>query len=240
MSSPETDAAIAGARATQQRLHEERLAPFASPSRRRTERTQSLGRRMTRIAVADAAILMLAVVIGLVTPLGILGAMGVMILLLAATVLFAVWPAERPVQAEALRSADLATLPRQTERWLEAQRPALPAPAITLVDRIGQRLAALEPQLVGLTPHAPAAEDVRKLVGEQLPDFIRDYQRVPASLRSVERNGRTPDAQLVDGLTLIDRQIAEMSETLAQGDLDTLATRGRYLEIKYQGEGTAG
>ena len=27
-----------------------------------------------------------------------------------------------------------------------------------------------------------------------------------------------------------------MSEELAQGDLDSLATRGRYLEIKYRGD----
>jgi hypothetical protein len=36
-------------------------------------------------------------------------------------------------------------LPAQTERWLEAQRPALPAPAVRLVDSIGQRLEQLSP-----------------------------------------------------------------------------------------------
>ena len=240
MSSAETDAALANARAARDRVREDRLAPVVQPSRRRIERAHSLGRRMTRIAVADAAILLAAVVIGFATPLGIFGALAVMILLLAVTVLFAVWPAQRVPVAEALRTTDIRVLPRQTERWLEAQRPALPAPAVTLADRIGARLATLEPQIAALAPDAPAVEDVRKLVGEQLPDFIRDYQRVPQALRTVERNGRTPDAQLVDGLKLIDRQIAEISENLAQGDLDTLATRGRYLEIKYQGEGTAG
>jgi hypothetical protein len=39
---------------------------------------------------------------------------------------------------------------------------------------------------------------------------------------------------------VIDDEIAEMSAQLAQGDLDLLATRGRYLQIKYQGdEGSA-
>ena len=61
---------------------------------------------------------------------------------------------------------------------------------------------------------------------------------MPASLRATPRNGKTPDAQLVDGLKLIDGQIAEMSAHLAQGDLDALATRGRFLEIKYRGDGT--
>ena len=60
----------------------------------------------------------------------------------------------------------------------------------------------------------------------------------PHSMCATPRNGSTPDAQLVDGLTLIERQIAEMSEQLAQGDLDSLATRGRYLQIKYRGDET--
>jgi hypothetical protein len=55
-------------------------------------------------------------------------------------------------------------------------------------------------------------------------------------LRGTPRNGRTPDQQLIDGLTVIEREIGEMSTQLAQGDLDTLETRSRFLEIKYQGE----
>ena len=82
----------------------------------------------------------------------------------------------------------------------------------------------------------PAAAEVRKLVGEQLPELVRGYQRVPEPLRRVERNGRTPDQQLVDGLKIIDTEIAAMTQQLAQGDLDSLATRERYLQIKYQGE----
>ena len=61
----------------------------------------------------------------------------------------------------------------------------------------------------------------------------------PRALRGVERNGKTPDQQLVDGLKVIGGQIDEMAGQLAQGDLDALSTRGRYLEIKYQGD-TAG
>ena len=78
---------------------------------------------------------------------------------------------------------------------------------------------------------------MRKLIGEQLPELVRSYTRVPDPLRRVERNGRTPDAQLVDSLGLIDGEIAEMSARLAQGDMDLLATRERFLQIKYQGDG---
>src|SRR3546814_9374282 len=59
---------------------------------------------------------------------------------------------------------------------------------------------------------------------------------LPEPLRRVERNGKTPDQQLLDGLDVIDREIAQMTRQLAEGDLDLLATRGRYLQIKYQGD----
>ena len=39
---------------------------------------------------------------------------------------------------------------------------------------------------------------------------------------------------------MIEREIAAMTERLAQGDLDSLQTRGRYLELKYSGDDPAG
>ncbi|MEG8028357.1 hypothetical protein [Sphingomonas aerolata] len=234
----EVDDAIASARASWSRISDDRGAVGAArlPTRARARNTQAIGKRLTRIVVADAAILIAAMVIGWVVPLGIGGAMLVMALLVAATLLFAVWPAERAPTPERLASVDIKALPRQTERWLEAQRPALPAPAVTLVDRIGLRLETLAPQLARFADDAPEAIEVRKLVGEQLPAFVKDYERVPQALRTTPRNGRTPDAELVAGLSLIEQEIGEMTQRLAQDDLDTLATRGRFLEMKYRDE----
>ena len=229
------DETIANARAAHARITG-RDDPADYVVRRRQATRSRLGKRIARIAVADVAILVAATIVGLILPLGIMGALAVMALLVATTVLLAIYPSETPVAPERLRQADLKALPQQTNRWLDAQRTALPAPARTLADQIGVRLETLQFQLAGLNDEEPAAAEVRKLVGEQLPEFIRGYQKVPAGLRGVPRNGKTPDAQLVDGLTLIDREIAQMSEQLAQGDLDSLATRGRYLEIKYSGD----
>lgn len=226
----EVDQQIERARAVMARISD---GYVDAPQRRRA--TQAIGKRLTRIAVADAAILIAAFVIGLVMPLGILGALAVMALLLAATILFAVWPAEsRAPPPETLRTVDLKALPAQTERWLGAQRPALPAPARTLVDQIGMRLETLSPQLGRVAADDEAAHEVRRLIGEQLPAFVGDYAKVPASLRTVARNGKTPDRELVDGLRLIERKIADMTARLAQTDLDQFQTRGRFLEMKYR------
>ncbi|MBN3536396.1 hypothetical protein JYA61_06405 [Sphingomonas pseudosanguinis] len=201
---------------------------------------RSVMRRVILIAIANAAILIAAMVTGLILPggIGIFGALAAMLLMLAVTLMIALAPAPRAPSPAKLAQVDIKALPGQTERWLEAQRPRLPAPAVTLVDRIGQRLETLSPQLAAVDNDTVEAMEVRRLIGEQLPAFLRDYERVPEPLRRVERNGRTPDAQLVDGLKLIEQEIGDMTQRLAQADLDSLSTRGRYLEMKYREEKT--
>lgn len=231
----QTDDAITSARSTLARVREEALPVVRRPARKRGNTARF---RLLAIAVVNAIILLAAGIVGFVMPIGLFGALAVLLLMVAATAAIALAPVERPVSLEKLREAPVATLPAQTARWLEAQRPALPAPAVTLADQIGAKLAALSPQLSSLDDTAPVAAEIRKLVGEQLPDFIRGYTAVPAGLRTVPRNGSTPDAQLLDGLKVIDGQLGEMSTQLAQGDLDNLSTRSRYLAIRYQGDDT--
>jgi hypothetical protein len=236
--SHDTDEALARARGTLDRV---RLQSFETmPAARRVRPRGAIKRRVAVIGAANTVILLLAGIFGLaVMPLGLFGALAVMLLMVAVTVAIAFAPGTRPVTVETLAKSDLKALPLQTTRWLDAQRPALPAPAVLVADRIGLRLDTLGKQLQSVADETPAGVDIRRLVGEQLPDFVRDYQRVPAELRAAERNGKTPDRQLVEGLELIEREISQMSEELARGDLDSLETRGRFLEMKYKDGDTA-
>lgn len=233
MISHETDAAVARARGAIDRV---RLQSFEGlPTARRPRGGKSIGKRVAAIGAANAAILLAAAIIGIaVVPLGIFGALAVLMVMMAVTLAIAFAPGPRPVTHEKLAKSDLKALPMQTTRWLDAQRPALPAPAVQVADRIGLRLDTLGKQLQTMDDGAPVGADIRRLVAEQLPDFVRDYQRVPVELRGTERNGKTPDRQLVEGLELIEREIGQMSEELARGDLDSLETRGRFLEMKYR------
>ena len=157
--------------------------------------------------------------------------------LLVAVTLFLLFATLTPaVRAEQLTQVPLKALPLMTEQWLDTQRKLLPAPAQTLVDGIGVKLETLSPQLATLDEREPVAAEVRKLIGEQLPELLKGYAKVPPPLRGVARNGKSPDAQLADALKLIDDEIGDMSAQIAQGDLDSLETRGRFLEIKYRDE----
>lgn len=202
------------------------------------KRTRELHRRdlqtrLKRILIAAALVLVGAAAVGFVLPLGSTGVMIVMALLLA-TMAFAFIPTMRSVAPGKLEDVELKALPLQTEVWLESQRRALPAPAVKLADSIGVRLETLAPQLARLNPQEPAAVEVRRLLADHLPQLVTGYQSIPEPLRKQERNGRVPEQQLLEGLEVIDTEIGRMTEQLASGDLDKLATHNRYLELKYQ------
>ncbi|HKY79884.1 MAG TPA: hypothetical protein VJM09_00245 [Sphingobium sp.] len=202
--------------------------------RARQRRNAGLLRKVRYAVGAILAILIASAVAGFIVPLGTTGVMIALSVMIAALLLIAILPAERQVRTEALAQTPLAALPLQTEIWLENQRKALPAPAVTLVDSIGVKLETLGPQLESLSDQEPAAQEIRKLLADHLPELVTGYQSIPLPLRREERQGRVPEQQLVEGLTVIDAEIARMSETLASGDLDKLAVQNRFLELKYQ------
>ena len=216
------------------RRHSERSRSLSA--RARARRRADWGRRIKRILIACFVILLAAMVTGFFVPLGGDGVMVTMLLMVLAAIFFMGFPLAPEVKPESLATADLKALPLQTERWLEKQRPALPPPAMRLVDDIGVRLEALAPQLETLDPREPAAAAVRRLVAEELPELVNGYCRVPRELRREERHGLSPDRQLVEGLTVVESELARMNEQLASGDLDKLATQGKYLELKYRGD----
>ncbi len=132
-----------------------------------------------------------------------------------------------------LAQGDLKSLVGRTEMWLEAQRYALPPPAIKLIDHIGLQLDALGLQLKDVDPLHPATAEVRKLVGEQLPGVVDGYRKIPDHLRYEERGGTNPNQQFMASLTLISGEIDSVTRQLASGAIDDLAITTRYLDYKY-------
>lgn len=226
-----SDRVLADAEAVLRR-HSDRGQSLSTRARQR--RNAGLMRKVKYAFWAVLAVLLASTVAGFVMPLGTTGVMIVLGVMIAALLLIALLPSEPRVRTESLAETELAALPLKTEIWLENQRKALPAPAITLVDSIGVKLEALAPQLERLNPQEPAAQEVRRLLADHLPELVTGYQSIPQPLRREERNGRVPEKQLVDGLSVIDAEITRMSEQLASGDLDKLATQNRFLELKYQ------
>jgi hypothetical protein len=171
-----------------------------------------------------------------VQPLGIGGVILAAMLFAGLALGALLWPAGARIAELPTATTALAQLPLSTEVWLANQRAALPPPAQRLADGIGLKLEQLAPQLQRLDDKQPAAFEIRRLIADELPELVRGYQRVPDHLRRDGVNGMSPDKQLIEGLTVVDSELNRMSTQIASGDLTALATQGRYLELKYQGD----
>src|SRR5687768_232241 len=158
---------------------------------------KNLKTRIKLIGISLLGIVCIAMGVGLVIDgIGFTGVMVAFLAVVAATFLFSNFPKVRVPRRSELNTGDVRHMVARTELWLEHQRPALPPPAVTLVDRIGVQLDALGVQLEHVEPLHPAAVETRKLVGETLPGMIEAYRKIPAHLRSEQRAGGSPDQQL--------------------------------------------
>ena len=199
---------------------------------------KNLLKRIKLIGISLLSIVLAAMVAGLILDgIGFTGIIVAFLAVVAATFLFSNFPKVRVPKRSDLNTGDVRHMVARTELWLEHQRPALPPPAVTLVDRIGVQLDALGLQLETIEPLHPAAVETRKLVGETLPGMIDAYRKIPAHLRREQRAGGTPDDQLVDSLGKISKEIDSVTRQLADGALDDLAIRTRYLDYRYGAEG---
>jgi len=147
-------------------------------------------------------------------------------------------PPRLPALTAGNAAQGIAALPAQTGDWLEAERERMPFAAQPTLDSITQRLDQLAPQLVALPAENPSAQEVRRLLGEELPQLISGYHKVPRALTQQPLyGGSSPERRLLDGLDIVDKQIARLHEELAKDDLHALAAHQRYLDMMYNRKG---
>ncbi len=213
-----------------------RRAPSIGEGSARAKR-QHFGKKLRNIAIALFAIWVGMGALGLILDgIGFAGVMALVVASVVAVAVFGNFPKMKTPRRADINKGNVQQMVSRTELWLEAQRPALPAPAVGLVDTIGVQLDGLGYQLEGLDQNHPKAREIRSLVGEQLPEMVDSYRKIPAHLRTEKRAGITPDEQLTDSLSKISGEIDSITRQLAEGSLDDLAIKHRYLDYKF-GEG---
>ncbi|GGE10789.1 hypothetical protein GCM10011529_16490 [Polymorphobacter glacialis] len=225
--------------------NEERLQRLAmgeaaqrARSRRRQRTTAKFGKRVARAGMTGAAIILALILWGL-----IIGPVGTTVLVLAVLFgLFATMAAAISVRDEPeprnLGEAAPAALPAATDAWLDRRRRELPRLAAPQVDAISAKLATLETQLAAASPADPVAQDLQRLLGKHLPELVERYTRVPAEqrARTLDDDGRTIETTLIDGLKVVDAELARASDALAAADRDAMVVHGKFLESRYNGD----
>ena len=193
-------------------------------------------KRAGYFGAALVAIMTATMVAGLVLDgIGFWGVVAAFFAVVAAGVIFANYPKVKTPKRADLAQGSPAQMVARTELWLEAQRAALPPAAVRIIDQMGVQLDALGAQLQTIDPAHPAAAEVRELVGEYIPETIENYRRIPANLRGQAHIGKSADQRLVESLTKLSGELDRVTRRLAEGALDDLAVKTRYLEYRYGG-----
>lgn len=167
--------------------------------------------------------------------IGFTGIMMAALAVMGAAFLFSNFPKVKTPKREDLTKGDARKMVGQTELWLEAQRPALPPPAVQIVDQLGVQLDALGLQLETVDQAHPAVNEVRELVGEYIPETIDNYRKIPAQLRGENHAGKTADERLTESLGKLSGEVDRVTRHLAEGALDDLAIKSRYLDYRFGG-----
>ncbi|BDI60221.1 hypothetical protein [Qipengyuania nanhaisediminis] len=214
--------------------------PASSASIGKGSANAKLKNLLKRAGYFGAAVLAIFVAISvagaILGGIGFWGVVTAFFAVLGAAILFSQFPKVKAPKLADLGKGNPRQMVARTELWLEAQRPALPAPAVAIVENLGVQLDALGAQLETIDADHPAAREVRELVGEYIPETIQDYLKVPAHMRGEEHAGKTADERLTNSLTRISAEVDRVTRRLAEGALDDLAIKDRYLDYRYGGD----
>lgn len=198
---------------------------------------KNLMKKVRNIVIAIFTIWLGAGIAGaMFSGIGFWGVMAVVVATAIAVAVFSSFPKVKIPKRADLKLGNPKQMVARTELWLESQRSALPPAAAAIVERMGAQLDALGIQLASMDESHPAMAEVRELVGEYIPETIDNYRKIPAHLRTEEHAGQTADDRLVSSLTKLSGEIDRVTRKLAEGALDDLAVKSRYLEYRYGGD----
>ena len=215
---------------------DQRGGPAEAAARRERQRLNTgVGRTAAKIAGVVVMIWVVAMVIGLLKPIGMIGFLAALFVTVAAVGLMI----ERSVKQSVSPPAPSADLPNgpmveRFDSYLYRVRPALPAPARAQIDAISAALPSLKQTLERLDTLDPQAQDARRLMSIHLPGLIERYANVPADYRKEQDGeGKTVDERLVEALAASRAALGDISEKLARADMAAFETQGRFIESRY-------
>ncbi|RST30866.1 hypothetical protein HMF7854_08445 [Sphingomonas ginkgonis] len=207
----------------------------AAARRRERQRINAdFGRRAARVGIAVGLVSLVTIIVGLIMPIGMFGFLAAVGLAIgiAAVLAFAPGPSSSvPTVPASLANGEMV---QRFDSFLYRSRPALPAPAQTVVDQISARLSPLRETLGRLPDLDPQAQDARRLMSVHLPGLVERYRNVPAAFRTeADGEGKTVDQRLVESLEAGRDALDDISQNLARADVDAFSTQGRFIQSRY-------
>ena len=213
-----------------------RDGPSRDAARRERQRLNAgLGRTLWKVAATVGVIWLATIIVGLVTPIGMFGFLGALLLTVVLVTALIARGGRQAISAPP-PSTDLpnGAMVERFDSYLYRARRALPAPAQAEIDAISRVLPSLKQTLERVDTLDPSAQDARRLMSIHLPGLIDRYVNVPPSFRKEQDGeGLTVDQRLVDGLAAGRSALSEVSQQLARADMAAFETQGRFIKSRY-------
>jgi hypothetical protein len=129
-------------------------------------------------------------------------------------------------------SLPLPELAVRAEEGLLDRCNELPGRALPAADRIMAGLRELQPHLYELGPNDEAlAGDIRRLVGQHLPQLVDSYLALPDQSRT---SGSESSRRFVESLDIVAGEMDHLLETCCRDRLSHFDTHSRFIESRYR------
>ena len=186
-----------------------------------------LGSRKNLVGCALAVVGVVVALTGLVGPFWPLLVGGLYVAGVGLT------PAPRLHQLQA--ADDLQDVRRALTAQVQALSGRVPAEVMSRVSRIENIILALLPKAEQLPAGSEDRYILRATALEYLPAALDSYLNMPRDYAAHRRidGDRTPEAELVDQLSLLESKMVEISEDFSGNDSQRLLANGRFLREKF-------
>ena len=209
----------------------------AAKRRRAQRRWEEFGRRARRSAFVFTALLAALVAWAFVSPLSMfLWIVALPTLLLIAIVLmFQPTRHARRMEAEARLTPNTLPLPElvvRAEEGLLDRCDDLPGRALPAADRIMAGLREIQPHLHTLGPRDEAlAGEVRRLVGQHLPQLVDSYLALPDQSRTA---GAESSRRFTESLDIVAGELEHLLGQCCRDRQSDFDTHSRFIESRYR------
>lgn len=209
----------------------------AAKKRRAQRRWEEIGRRGRRSAFAVAAMLVLLLAVSLYAPglfLAWIFAVPV-ILFVGIALMFQPTRHAKRMETEARLTPHTLPLPElavRAEEGLLDRCNELPGRALPAADRIMANLREIQPQLYDLGPNDEAlAGEVRRLVGQHLPQLVDSYLALPDQSRTANAESTR---RFIESLDIVAGEMDHLLEQCCRDRQSDFDTHSRFIESRYR------
>jgi hypothetical protein len=209
----------------------------AAKKRRMQRKMEEFGRRARRSGFVAAGLLLVLLGFSLYSPaLFFAWLFAVPVILFVAIVLmFQPTRHAQRMETEARLTPQTLPLPElavRAEEGLLDRCDSLPGRALPTADRIMANLRELQPHLHQLGPQDAALEgDLRRLIGQHLPQLIDSYLALPAPARVA---GSESSRRITESLTIVADEMEHLLDRCCREVQSDFDTHNRFIETRYR------